>query len=259
MKMNQLNAKDTDNSKDTTTVIAADAERAWKMFLLRQGDLPGYTGWARPSNTSLVPLRYRTATVQEWSIIIDLHMHCHHAQPTWWSLFFVRAHGPAILPGLVTDHGNGTYDVTFFRSRDSIRLKLSWHFPGLLRSDFPVPMNQPMRDTCCRAFLYKWMLVRISISKSSSNNQQQACSKTQTLPPCPAARQIQRQITCNMSLLTGNLTKSALASGRWVPRENDYFTGSPTSRQSWDDRCARLYACDKWPEYSNFIYPLFIL
>jgi hypothetical protein len=28
MKMNQLNAKDTDNSKDTTTVIAADAERA---------------------------------------------------------------------------------------------------------------------------------------------------------------------------------------------------------------------------------------
>jgi len=107
---------------------------------LVQGDLPGYTGWFRPdtslaghfsivgvraavgreedgggepsSSSSLsfkgdgavvVPVRHR------WTVRIR----CNHPEcRNGGSLFYVRAYGPSILPGRVTDLGIGIYDVS---------------------------------------------------------------------------------------------------------------------------------------------------
>jgi len=82
---------------------------------LRLGDLPGYTGWARPSNTlahffSIV--RMDPATPIEgsnWTVSVV----CRHEEGKHGGAFFyVRAYGKSILPGFVTDHRNGTYDIT---------------------------------------------------------------------------------------------------------------------------------------------------
>jgi len=83
---------------------------------LRPGDLPGYTGWLRPSSSlagyfSVVRVEERPARIgSNWTIRVE----CHHPEgrQSGGSLFYVRAYGPAILPGVVHDYRNGTYDVS---------------------------------------------------------------------------------------------------------------------------------------------------
>jgi hypothetical protein len=73
------------------------------------------------------------------------------------SLFYVRAYGPAILPGLVMDHRNGTYDVILHPMDEGIytvEVVLTYFNPPPF-SDFPmreILLSQLTKDTCFHLF-----------------------------------------------------------------------------------------------------------
>jgi hypothetical protein len=174
---------------------------------LRPGDLPGYTGWARPANTvagsfSIHKCGNAGMLSKNWTCTV----HCDHAAcAAGGSLFYVRAYGPAILPGLVTDHGNGTYDVTVLPLDEGIYtvevvLSFSNH-PAW--SDFPVRDEPAYEGYLLRGFPVTLNVVHNNVVDQYDENQSKHLSKTK-LP------------VCNMSMLTETSTNSALASGRWV-------------------------------------------
>jgi len=87
------------------------------------GELPGYTGWGRPEKT-LAGSFYMKSTSMEYlqigkEFVITVqckgHENCVKANDSN-SLFFLRAYGPAVLPGIVrntTSRSDGYYDVVF--------------------------------------------------------------------------------------------------------------------------------------------------
>ena len=97
-------------AKSTHTLPDADP------LTLTYGDLPGYTGWARPIQSTaawytIAPVPPAVATVGEpftWTLS------CHSPCPLNLSaLFDTRAYGPSILPGKVERHPSGnSYTVT---------------------------------------------------------------------------------------------------------------------------------------------------
>jgi hypothetical protein len=152
--------------------------------------------------------------------------------PTWWVAFFctslrssysswtrdrprqwnVRCH---LLP---FDQGFYTVEVVLAFSRPP-----PW-------SDFPVPHEPAYEGYLLPGFPLQVNVGTDQHQQDKSINQQTSLLQTQTLPPCPAARQIQRRHhTCNMSLLTETSTKSALASGRWVLRQMNMQTNTSLS------------------------------
>ena len=198
-------------------------------MFLRPGDLPGYTGWARPSNTLAgsfaIPHCDGVGRIQQnWTCTV----HCHDAQcQHGGSLFFVRAYGPAILPGVVTDHGNGTYDVTFLPFDQGIYtveivLAFSSHPPW---SDFPVQHEPAYEGYLLPGFPFQ---VNVSMDQEAKREnhsnrlaQNTAISSSKTKLP-----------SCNMSMLIETSTNSALASGRWVVRKmnmQDTYVASQSS------------------------------
>jgi hypothetical protein len=202
------------NRTPSSSLMHADAPT--KIFL-RPGDLPGYTGWARPSNTvagSFVMPHYNGDAgriQQNWTCTV----HCHHAAcAAGGSLFFVRAYGPAILPGLVTDHGNGTYDVTFLPFDQGIYtvevvLAFSSH-PAW--SDFPVQHEPAYEGYLLPGFPLQVNVVDQQQEKNNNNSKK--------LAPLTAMSSSKTKLhPCNMSMLTETSTHSALASGRWVVRK----------------------------------------
>jgi hypothetical protein len=143
-------------------------------------------------------------------------VHCHHAQcQHGGSLFFVRAYGPAILPGLVTDHGNGTYDVTFLPFDQGIYtvevvLAFSSHPPW---SDFPV-QHEPAYEGYLLPGFPLQLNVGVDQLDSAINH-----NNNRLAPNIVTSSSKTKLHSCNMSMLTETSTHSALASGRWVVRK----------------------------------------
>lgn len=83
---------------------------------LAPGELPGYTGWARPGTTlaghfqltSPLDIGEKATAGKPWEMIIQ----CYHAECTkGGALFFVRAYGPSVIVGQVHDYKDGTYRI----------------------------------------------------------------------------------------------------------------------------------------------------
>ena len=91
---------------------------------IKLGDLPGYSGWARPSS-SLVSSFYivdesafgsgRIVAYQNFTFHVATD---HFAGQRGGALFFVRAYGSSVLTGTVEDLRNGTYSITLFPMDD---------------------------------------------------------------------------------------------------------------------------------------------
>lgn len=214
VKVKLLNTKNSSLYNETSSSVLTYADAPAKMFL-RPGDLPGYTGWARPSNTLagsfVLPHCDGTAQIQQnWTCAV----HCHHVQcKHGGSLFFVRAYGPAILPGLVTDRCNGTYDVTFLPFDAGIYtievvLAFSSHPPW---SDFPVQHEQEYEG-----YLLPGFPLQVNVVDQQDNNNN---NNTKRAPLTAMSSSKTELHSCNMSMLTETSTHSALASGRWVVRK----------------------------------------
>ncbi|CAB9506396.1 expressed unknown protein [Seminavis robusta] len=118
---------------------------------LHLGDLPGYTGWARPfetlagsfgppsfwpSNASWVVGKNATIRVHCIPSIAQTSRHQDHFCQHGGSLFYLRAYGPAVLPGRVMDYGNGTYDISFFPMDAGI-----YHLEVVLAFSSPPPFT----------------------------------------------------------------------------------------------------------------------
>jgi len=96
-------------------------------------ELPGYTGWARPVHTLAGDFeriqqpsqqqpsqqQHQHQHQQDEMLVVSVGQNCtvrvhcsHEAARYGGSSFFVRAYGRSLLPGIVQDYKNGTYDIT---------------------------------------------------------------------------------------------------------------------------------------------------
>jgi hypothetical protein len=96
-------------------------------MLLHPGELPGYTGWARPEHTlaeffSIVHVSSHFPTVGQ-PLIITVQCQGHDDCQKDSSLFFLRAYGPAVVPGIVNDVDRG-------RGKGVYNLQFTFHDPG---------------------------------------------------------------------------------------------------------------------------------
>jgi len=172
----------------TNTIVDADKSRTEQQqilqrrnnrFSLSPGELPGYTGWARPEQTlagyfditslSHPPLHkglHETALTPKFHSIVksgdkfSLLLTCNHNRtdvdteleppyecpPNGGSLFYVRAYGPAVITGLVTDYQNASYAVEMqFIDPGEYTLEIVVTFSVPLAFD-EFPLNQETID-----------------------------------------------------------------------------------------------------------------
>lgn len=100
------------NRSTTTTVTSASTTSA-----LVPGELPGYTGWARPETTlaKFFSITSISPTEPRLGEPFTIHLWCHQNEicSKASSLFFLRAYGPSVIPGIVRTSNRGKYAVEF--------------------------------------------------------------------------------------------------------------------------------------------------
>lgn len=181
-----------------------------KKITIYPGELPGYTGWARPAMTLAGSFRMArpcspTSLVNtNWTCSVRCsHKACQHGG----SLFYVRAYGPAILPGLVTDHRNGTYDVIFYPMDEGI-----YTVEVVLTFSNPPPFSGfPMKKKFTEPAYEGYMLPSFPLTLSVT--EREPYSSTSPLKPQGSLP------LCTMSDLLESSSTSALETGRWVVAE----------------------------------------
>ena len=128
-------------------------------FSLSPGELPGYTGWARPEQTLAGYFRIESSshdstTPQYHSIVqsgdnFSLLLTCEHddnstyACPDGGTLFYVRAYGPSVITGNVIDHSNTSYTIEFHPidiGKYTVEVVVTFSAP-LEMEDFPLNWN----------------------------------------------------------------------------------------------------------------------
>ena len=84
---------------------------------IQLGELPGYTGWARPASTdaAFYEIEYMTPGPHFAHEEIVLIVRCDgdRCSTAVWAQFYVRMYGPAILTGRVTSINRGRYEIKF--------------------------------------------------------------------------------------------------------------------------------------------------
>jgi hypothetical protein len=188
------------------------------MNTLYPGELPGYTGWPRPAMTlasSFWMLR-RCSSTTKVNVNWTCSVHCsHEACQNGGSLFYVRAYGPAILPGIVTDHHNGTYDVAF-NPLD----KGTYTVEVVLTFSDPLPFSKfPMKSRTEPAYEgYMLPAFPLTVSVTEPYSLASLFGPKGSLP------------LCTISDLLESSPTSALETGRWVVAEK--MVDRPFSRDS---------------------------
>jgi hypothetical protein len=182
------------------------------------GELPGYTGWPRPAMTlarSFRMLRPCSSTSKA-NVNWTCSVHCsHEACRNGGSLFFVRAYGPAILPGIVTDHHNGTYGVTFIPMDEGIytvEVVLTFSNPPHF-STFPL---EAFTEPAYEGYMLPSFPVTVTVTERPYVYSPTTIFKQGRLPVCTLPELLESSPT------------SALETGRWVVAEK--MVGRPFSR-----------------------------
>lgn len=99
-------------------------------FALAPGELPGYTGWARPEQTlagyfHIESSSHPAGDTKYHSIIqsgdkFSFMITCTHDENTTYvcpssgTLFYVRAYGPSVITGTIMDHFNSSYSIELY-------------------------------------------------------------------------------------------------------------------------------------------------
>lgn len=210
-------------------------------YALSPGELPGYTGWARPEQTlagyfDITPVRASLSQKKYHSVtksgdIFSILLTCNHNRtskvvddddetgseeivdeppyecpPTGGALFYVRAYGPSVITGTVTDFQNSSYSVELkFVDPGEYTLEVVLTFSVPMEfHEFPLDENdmaavEPGYEGYLVAGFPLSILVEESLlaSKSSDN------------------REGKRKPWCTLSQLTESSPASALYKGRW--------------------------------------------
>jgi hypothetical protein len=229
-----------------------EAEKgACRFQTLQAGELPGYTGWVRPANTLADSFQIRDCSTTTTHAIAGKNwtctIHCSHEEcVSGGSLFFTRAYGPSVIPGLVTDHRNGTYSITFMpldpgKYTVEVVLTFSQHptwnekrdyikpYEGYLLPGFPVPVTVLAGDHVVGA----------------------SCPERETPPRL-----------CGMSELVETGRISAVHTGRWRVTEQIMYRNyssnvtqaEPANEQSYEAGVQSLgFTMDYFPTTCNIL------
>jgi hypothetical protein len=193
---------------DTRTNAASESPESG-MNTLYAGELPGYTGWPRSATTlagsfrMLRPCSSTSKVNMNWTCSV----HCsHEACQNGGSLFYVRAYGPAILPGIVTDHYNGTYDVAFIPLDEgtyTVEVVLTFSNPPPF-STFPL---ENMTEPGYEGYMLPAFPLTVSVTEPFYSSLASLFGPKGSLP------------LCTMSELLESSPTNALETGRWVVAE----------------------------------------
>jgi hypothetical protein len=199
------------SAKENVPSISTAVRTAYTAKLtILSGELPGYTGWSRPAST--LAHYFEVSTVSSSAPVAGtnwtVQVHCHDKKArAGGAAFYVRAYGRAILPGLVTDHRNGTYDVTIL-PLDAGRYNLE---VVLIFSQPPAWDALPVEDPPgYEGYLLKGFPIELDVVAGDSPSMVSQVSRL-----------------CNTSELLETSPTSALQNGRWLVKHknvDDPFT-----------------------------------
>ena len=182
---------------------------------LTQGDLPGYTGWGRPSWTTApwYKVVYPSTTTPQAGIPFKLKIVCRGGDEqvqqkcnSFHALFYVRAYGPTVLTGTVErrveqSSNSAEYEVTFlfFEPGDYV-IEIVVAFSDVPPiEEFPLTTNEPAYE----GYLLPEMPSILKVYGTSLFHQKNAT---------------QKQRTCQFDDIYESSTTSALERGTWVLR-----------------------------------------
>ena len=160
---------------------------------IQPGELPGYTGWARPSTSLAGSVQVQSIENQDGTVVVALEA------PSSNILFDARAYGPSVLPGLIEALGNGTYSVTFVA-----------HDPGLYYLEIVVAFSNPpdleslpgKNEPAYEGYLVPGFPMAVPIN------------------PLSSAR-LSTDRRCRLGDLIDHTPTSALDKGRWLVRRRN--------------------------------------
>ena len=223
-----------DDSTYPFSMIAEEEEKE-PFVSLTPGDLPGYTGWARPYATFaglfappvgpslLICVQEEDNEHGSRKSIgvrpmvghnVTVRLQCTARKPLHpcyegGSLFFVRAYGRAVLPGRVTDHRNGSYDVTVFPmdpGRYVLEVVMAFSDPPPF-DHFPLP--QALQEPAYEGYLLPGFPVLFDVEASPSDKSNTTTTRDSM------DRQLHRRF-CGMDELLESPESSPVEIARWV-------------------------------------------
>ena len=210
----ESNEDEDDEDIDLDTMLFVE-----NRILIAPGELPGYTGWARPEITlaghfQIVGVSEMKGTVhQEWSVDVECtHEQCRHGG----SLFYLRAYGPSIITGRMEDNGDGTYRAIFYPTdpgRYTIEVVLE--FSQKPEYDmFPVGVNDT--ELPYEGWLLPGFPMQITIEEEKNSNDEDEGKSNEE----KAVATTDERPWCNLDQLLETDTDSGRTKGRWKVVDN---------------------------------------
>lgn len=207
--------------------VGAFVTMAGTTMALVPGELPGYTGWARPEGTlaghfSIVSFsNQQPRTGQEFSVTVQCTGHEECAKGT--SMFFLRAYGPSVVPGIFVNEGNGLYKMIFIPMDPglyTVEVVLTF-------SDTPafetLPLPSTEQETPYEGYLLPGFPLQLAVQEPSTSYE--TTKQTNTL--------------CTLDDLIESSSSSAVSKGRWKVRtkmnEPGYTSSSIGNKQTSED------------------------
>ncbi|KAL9190844.1 hypothetical protein ACHAXT_000550 [Thalassiosira profunda] len=209
-------------------------------FALAPGELPGYTGWARPEQTlagyfDMTPVSHpspaRDLQTKHHSVLnsgdrFSFLLTCNHnstigidaeSEPPYecpsegGTLFYVRAYGPSVISGLVTDHRNASYSVDMqFVDPGQYTLEVVVTFSVPMEYDeFPIEEETWSEEELIEPGYEGYMVAGFPLS-------------LQVDPPTQLSKTTEegRKPWCTLAQLTETSPHSALYKGHWQVIDN---------------------------------------
>jgi hypothetical protein len=239
----------------------------WNEYALFPGELPGYTGWSRPEQTlagyfDVMHLSHppMSASSKYHSIstsgdVFSLLLTCNHDRTTTTqddgddrgssatdpssgyppyecpqyggTLFYVRAYGPSVISGIITDHGNSSYtlemkfvDVGEYTLEVVVTFSLSMEYDEFPAAAAPSSTSIDDGSTASEPgyegymvsnFPLQILVVESPTASSSSSSTAMAIIEDDE----EAAMRRTSQSWCTLSQLTETSPTSGLYAGHW--------------------------------------------
>jgi len=189
----------TNNHANASTIITEEENDV----TLSIGELPGYTGWARPEHTLVA--HYHIQSTSASPVVVRktwyTDVQCSHTEcSNGGAQFFIRAYGPAVITGTVTDRKDGSY-----------RIEVKPHDPGtyylevvltssVSRPWFDYPLKNNQTDPLYEGHLLPGFPLRMVVQRRAEDDSMNTSKKT----------------WCAFEQLVEENSTSGLNKGRWL-------------------------------------------
>lgn len=184
---------------------------------LLPSDLPGYTGWARPSFTLATAFRiekYSDAVAS--GVPTTVTVSCEHELCiNGGALFYSRAYGRSLTSGFIQDYKNGTYDVTltlFDAGIHTLEVVLAFSSPLSFES---FPMKE---EPGYEGYMLPGFPIQLTVTESSSPTR--LCRFDELIETSPTSA-----LDAGRWLVTQKVSDRPLQNEHWETKLNSYAQG----------------------------------